>query len=283
MGARRCAAACAALLLLSAPAAAQFLPDTRWFEPPLADPGEPRFAGGLVRTDLLTQRGPERPPFQLDADREVQAAVSLGATLPLWEAARWDGGGVVVAGQGGVSARFRIELPSRDDLAQDWIVAMPVEVRYHDWSGRARIGHRSAHLGDEFIGETSAKRIEFGYEFLELLVARQFAWARVYGGGSWIFRSNTDSEAVLLDADRSDRGMLQAGFELSEGVSVVAVDWQAAERSAWRSRIAAAAGVRFTRGARSISFLLRLHEGPSDIGQFFATDESWWGIEGIIR
>ena len=38
--------------------------------------------------------------------------------------------------QAGVFARFRIELPSRDDLGQDWVVAMPIEAAWNDWSGR---------------------------------------------------------------------------------------------------------------------------------------------------
>lgn len=293
-------AVAAALLLACAPAGAQeseeaaLLPGVRWFEGGLADTDEPRMAGALLRTDLLAGRGPERPSFALDdaadAEREVQASVTIGATVPLWRVAEWEGGGVVVAGQGGVSARFRIERPSRDDLGQDWMVALPVEFRQRDVSGRLRIGHRSAHLGDEFVAETGARRIEYGHEFLELLVARDLpeVGGRLYAGGAWIFRSNTEAEAVLLDADRADRGVLQAGIEISSTAArpirlVAGFDWQAAERTEWRSRFAAAAGASFERGTRHVRILARFYDGRSAMGQFFATPERYWGIETVIH
>lgn len=300
MGQGRGTAVAAALLLAFSPAGAQqseesvLLPGVRWFEGGLADPDEPRISGALLRTDLLAGRGPERPPFSLadaaEAEREVQAAVTIGATIPLLQVARWEGGGVVLAGQGGVSARFRIERRSRDDLGQDWLIALPVEVRLADVSGRVRIGHRSAHLGDEFVAETDARRIEYGHEFLELVVARDLPelGGRLYGGGAWIFRSNTHAEPVLLDADRSDRGVFQAGVEVSAFVGgpvrlVAGLDWQAAERTAWRSRFAAAAGTSFERGMRHVRILARFYDGRSAMGQFFATPERYWGIEGVIQ
>jgi hypothetical protein len=251
-------------------------------------------AGALLRTDLLASRGPERPSFtlsdQAEADREIQAAVMVGATIPLLQLAHWKGGGLVLAGQGGVTARFRIERPSRDDLGQDWLVALPLEVRHDDVSGRVRVGHRSAHLGDEFAADTDARRIEYGHEFLELIVARDLPelGGRLYGGGAWIFRSNTDAEPVLLDAGRSDRAVLQAGIEVSSAAAgpvqlVAGLDWQAAERTEWRSRFAAAAGASYERGTRRVRILARYYDGRSAMGQFFATPERYWGIETVIQ
>ena len=73
------------------------------------------------------------------------------------------------------------------------------EMQHKAWSGRAAIIHRSSHLGDEFIEMTGAERIEFGSEQLDLLAAYDVAGiARVYGGGSWIFRSYLGWEPQLV-------------------------------------------------------------------------------------
>ena len=269
------------------------LPRVRYFESPLADPLEPRFGIALVTTNLLAARGPERPLFFIadsaDATFDVQAAAAVGGTLPLIHLAEWPGGGIVVAGEVAAFARFRIEYPSRDDIGTDWFVSMPVEIRDGVWSGRVEIGHRSSHLGDEFIQRTGAERIEFGHESLDMLAADTFAGiGRIDGGGSWIFRSNTEYEMRNRGLGRHDRFQLQFGGDGEWQIPGVlhaygGVDIQAAERSDWRTRIALTGGVGVRRGDRTARLLLRFHDGVSPLGEFFLTDERLFGLELVIE
>ena len=276
------------------PAAAQsvrFLPDVRLFEGPAADPFEPRLGIGLVSTNVFATQGPERGAFTRPLDTtEVQAVVAIGGTVPLFQLVDRPEGGIVVGAQAGVFGRFRVSLPSRDDLGQDWIVALPIEMRWRDFAARVRLTHRSAHLGDEFAASSGAHRIEFGGESVDALFAISIAEAvRVYGGAARIFHSNTDNTDVLRREDRLDRYTVQAGVDAvwspwrDDGWSVFGgADYQSAERTRWAGFIAAAAGVRVRSGTRGVRMTARYLDGKSPLGQFFLTPERFWSIELAI-
>lgn len=266
----------------------ELLPRVRYFNGPLADPIEPRFGIGLIRTDVLASSGAERETFELvrDARSDWQAAAAIGGTLPLWRPATWPGGGIMVGAQAAVFARFRVELPSRDDLGQDWLVAVPIEAAWNHWSGRLRISHRSAHLGDEFVAATGAERIEFGGEAIDGLVAYDVdRIARFYGGGGWIFHSNTVHTAVLQRRDTLDRFLVQLGADGQWDVvapyfhALAGLDWQAAERTGWAGALSVAGGIGINIGGRSLDLKLRYFDGPSAMGQFFVTPETFWSLE----
>src|SRR5688572_13529859 len=95
----------------------RFLPHVRYFATPFADPLEPRLGVGLLNTTLfrVAPEGRERVrPFFIpdpeDSRNDVDAVTAIGGTLPLWHVSDdGKGGGVVVAAQGGVLGRFRIE------------------------------------------------------------------------------------------------------------------------------------------------------------------------------
>lgn len=277
-----------------AAARAQALPAGRWFEPPVADPLAPRFSVALMRTDLLAQPGPERPPFRLpdaaDAADDVVAAVSLGGVLPVLRVSAWEGGGLSLFVDGRVFARFRIEYPERDDMGQDWSIAGGMDGRHRQWSGRLALTHRSSHLGDEFVERTGAQRIEYGSEQFDLILAREVAGAaRVYAGGAWVFRSYIDWDERLIQLVEDDRASVQLGadgtwrprqnprFGIHAGV-----DWQAAERTEWRGALSAAIGAGIDSGevaGRTLRFMLRYFDGPSNMGQFFLTTERYVSFE----
>lgn len=264
----------------------ELLPERGVFATPLADPLGPRMAVGLITTDLLRAPGPERPPWLGVSSREWQAAVSIGGTIPLLRLLDRPEGGIVVSAQAGVFARFRIELWSRDDLGQDWIVGMPIEASWNRFSARARIVHRSAHIGDEFADSTGARRIEFGGETIDVLTALRFGALRVYGGGGWIFHSNTEDTPALIRENRADRFIVQAGFDASWpvwpelGIGFVAgLDWQTAERTNWRAATGAAAGFEYRRGNRFARLTVRAFDGTSPMGEFFLTNERYGGLE----
>jgi hypothetical protein len=291
----RLAALIALLCLSPSPARAQsaswLLPGVRYFDGPIADPVEPRLGIGLVVTDVLSRQGPERDPFTRPVRApEVQAAAAIGGTVPLVHLVNRAGGGLVVGAQAGVFARFRIEQPSRDDLGQDWLVAMPVEARWRDLAARVRITHRSAHLGDEFSAASGAERIEFGGESVDGLFAYQLRrGVRIYGGGGWVFHSNTDNTGVLQRDSRLDRFLVQAGADgefrpwRNDQLTVVAgVDYQSAERTDWEGALAVAGGLRVHAGPRSIQLMARYLDGTSPMGQFFLTAEEYWSVEVVI-
>jgi hypothetical protein len=293
------AASLATLLAIPAQIQAQLdtgvgiLPHTRYFASPLADPIEPRFSLGLLLTNVLATPGRERQSFAVpdavDARSDLQASAALGGTFPLWSPLVRPEGGIIVGAQAGVFARFRMEVASRDDLTQDWLVALPIEAAWNDFSGRVRISHRSSHLGDEFIQATEAERIEFGGESLDVLAAYQIGNAgRVYAGGGWVFRSYTDRLPVLRLEGKRDRYVVQLGADgkwnpAGERVELIAgADWQAAERTGWRGALALAGGVALRQNGRWLGMVARYFEGTSSMGQFFITPEEFWSLELIL-
>jgi hypothetical protein len=289
----------AGLLLLCCTAAAEgqeperLLPAVRPFRAPVADPTAARVAVSLLSTDLLSSPGTERPPFVLGdpegARRETVAAIALGGVLPVARLARWDDGSLRLVLDGRVFGRFRIEKPERDDMGQDWYIGFGVEGERGRWSGRALVTHRSSHLGDEFVVETGARRIEFGSEHVDVLVARDVApLGRVYTGGSLIFRSYLGWDPWLREQELSDRGIVQAGLDREwrpwrdeRWLVTAGVDVQAAERTDWRRQIAGAAGAGFRarESGRSVLLLIRAFDGPSHVGEFFLTRERYGSLE----
>lgn len=274
-----------------------WLPAEHAFLPLLADPREVRLGGALIVTDVLRQSNTlnalERPPFAFaagkDMESDVQGDVALGGTVLLWRAPVRDGRLLVVGAQAAVFARFRVEEPSRDYAASDWMVALPVEWRDDPLSARFRLLHRSSHLGDEIIFDTGARRIEFGHEAIDLLLAYTHpTGARAYGGGSWIFRSNTENEPLLhvLGTSVKDDAALQAGIDgawypwENGRLGVVAgLDWQAAQRTDWKSQVAAIAGVVGRGEGRRFRLQFRFFHGVSPLGEFFLSDETYFGLE----
>jgi hypothetical protein len=294
------------LLLLLTPVSAhaqqpgfwdRFLPRVHYFQPLVADPLEPRMSLSLMRTNVFERAGEgrERPAFAFpdpdDAARDVNVGAGIGGSIPLFHLKEWPGrGGIVASAQLGVFSRFRIEYPSRDDVGQDWFVGMPFEITYDKFTGRFRIMHRSSHIGDELVQVTGAERIEFGGEYADFLAGyRPMAGVRVYGGGTWNFRSYTERLPALRLRDRHDTFQLQAGvdaelFRTPEAHTgwTAGVDWQAAQRTNWRSQFAFAGGWQARVRGQGTKILLRYVHGPSSMGEFFLTPETFWALEWVV-
>ena len=274
-------------------------PHVHYFEPLIADPMEPRMALALLQTNVFERAGEGRelrPPFSFpdpeDAASDVEIMAGMGGSVPLWLLADWkEKGGIVASAQFGVFARFRIEYPTREDTGQDWFVGMPIEVTYEKFSGRFRIMHRSSHIGDELVQTTGAERIEFGGEYADFIGSYRFADAiRVYGGATWNFRSYTRQLPALLFRDRDDAAQLQGGVDTgwypwSGGrVGIVGgVDWQSQQRTNWRSQFAATGGLTVKSNQRATRVLARYFHGPSVMGEFFLTPETFWSLEWVVE
>jgi hypothetical protein len=251
----------------------------------------------LMQTNVFERaaEGRERPEFTFpdpaDAASDVEIAAAIGGSLPLWLLKEWPGkGGVVASAQLGVFARFRIEYPTREEVGTDWFIGMPIEVTYNRFEGRFRIMHRSSHIGDELVETTGAQRIEFGGEYADFIAAYHLAdELRVYGGATYNFRSYTERLPALSVRGWHDYGQLQGGvdggwYPWSSGhVGLVAgVDWQSAQRTNWRSAFAAAGGIAVRTQTRASRLLLRYFRGPSSLGEFFLTPETFWSLEWVV-
>ncbi|HKK93434.1 MAG TPA: DUF1207 domain-containing protein [Longimicrobiales bacterium] len=274
--------------------AAGWLPDVRLFPSPIADPREPAFQAGLLWTDIfqgtatgaavLNRAHPE------EAAHELHGAVSIGGTLPLRAWTPWSDGGVTVGLQAGVFGRFRLQVPKKDLVASDWIVAMPVEVSRGPLSARLRLLHWSSHLGDEFAEATGSERINFAHNSIEVLAAlRPTPGVRVYGGGSLVFLSKTERDLRPRLPGFSDDGSIRAGAEgewylrAEDRVGIVAaLDWQAADRWEWRGRTALELAVTARGPARYVRFGATFATGPTPMGQLLFERETAWGVNLVI-
>ncbi len=275
---------------------ARWLPDGAWFPSPVADMTEPRLGTGLVFTNLFrdTSDPVERPPFFLldaaEAREELHGTVSMGATVPVLELARWPDGGLSVSVQTAAFGRFRVEPPGKDLVASDWMVALPIAYRRGGVSGRFRVVHSSAHLGDELIQNARAVRSPFSFEALELLVGYR-AWGpvRVYGGGWVVVHSDAERDPALQAIGFRDRLRVQAGADavaypwLGGLLGYQAgVDWQRAERADWQDQVSFVGGVALHTDRYEAALRLRFHTGPSPMGQFFHTSETFWGLDLVV-
>lgn len=280
------------------PAPSGWLSGASYFPGPVADPREPRTGLAFFTTNLFAPDNPrrERPPFEVPQQpgttRERQAAAMLGGKFTVWQGRLADEIGVLFGFQGGVNARFRLDTSANDMLGSDWTIALPVEARWGRWSARTRLLHWSAHLGDELLELTHARRIKFTYEAVDLLAAfRPWSFLRLYGGGSAVLRSQTTDEAITIDGKPlSDAGHVQLGAEATwpampeRGLSMImGMDWKKEDRSAWRTQFSAVGGVEAERGDQMIRLLGRIFDGPSPLGQFFLSDELLYGVEVSVR
>jgi hypothetical protein len=276
-------------------AASSWFPQTRAFRGPLADPLEPGLRALAVSSDLFRAEngGGERPPLPVEglngAGRDFHGVVTLGENFPL---VRISGDGVTRSVTLGIlvgaTTRFRLTSRANDMVASDWVVGLPVEAASGPWSGRLLLFHRSAHLGDEIMRNTGARRVGYGHEGLSLVAARRFEpGVRAYAGGSWIFRSETEGSLERLGRPERDRTEIQGGLELEQALSgdlrqvtgLVGFDLKMSERTDWHPQWSLLGGGGVKIRGRSARVVARFLRGPSMHGEFFLTHETAWGVE----
>ena len=286
-----------------------WFPDAEYFPRPTASVREPTFAvAALWSTVFRGRTNPaERPPFDLGGgnglDTDLQGEAALGGNIRIWQPMQWSDGGLTLGVQAGAFGRFRLEVSGNDMVASDWIAALPVEIARGNWSGRLRLLHWSAHVGDELI-EQGVARVDFTNETLEALVAYGRGGSgrgdsrrgdsargdfRLYGGGGLVLRSSLENEPQL-GPNFSDDLQIRLGAEgrlrpwaRDEVTMHGGLDWQSSERTGWRGQLAIRLGLAVRDGDRSAQLSGVYHQGPSPMGQFFLTDERYWGIELILE
>ena len=271
-----------------------WFPDAVYFSRPAASVREPTFSIRALGSTVFRERTDpaERPPFDLQGgsglETDLQGEAALGGNVRIWQPMKWAEGGLTLGVQAGVFGRFRLEVSGNDLVASDWIVALPAEIARGPWSGRLRLLHWSAHVGDELI-EAGVERVDFTTEMLEALIAFGSDELRVYGGGSLVVRSSLENEPQL-GAGFSDDVLIRFGADARvrpwarDEVTVDGgVDWQSNDRTGWAGQLSVRLGVAVRDGARSARLSGIYHRGPSPMGQFFLTNERYWGIELFLE
>jgi hypothetical protein len=247
----------------------EFLPSGRLFDPLIADPRSPSFSAAYQS-------------YHDDPELGNVGAVSLGATIELYEdnfpgAGRWQMGI-----EAAVYSIFDLDAPSSDLVNADYWVGVPFSYRYQNFSGVLRVFHQSSHLGDEYLLRNETNRLNLSYEGVDLRLSYDLfkKVVRIYGGGGYLFRTNPDDLG---------RWSTQGGLELRSPRSffgnhvrpVAAVDVQHREEADWRPDISARGGFQFESEKlrdRNLQLMFEYFRGKSPNGQFFGRTIEYWGV-----
>jgi hypothetical protein len=245
------------------------------FCPVVADPKEPR-------SFLSFLRGTFRSLDDPGGEGTSIASVGLGDSFGL---VRWGGPdpgeGVQLDIVGSIFAQFDQGAPSNDLINADYIIGVPLTLRWNGFSVRSKLYHQSSHLGDEYLlRDEDVVRENLSFESVEVLISQEVGPLRGYVGGERIFRREPDTLASSL---------VHAGLEVRAGrarrVQVVAgVDVKSPDLDDWSPAVSGRIGLEVGRPGpnghpgRPILLLLELYEGPSPYGQFFQDDISYVGV-----
>jgi hypothetical protein len=250
-------------------------PQDQIFCPIIADPKEPRSFASVLRGTFPSIEKPSGKGTTI-------ASVGLGDSFGL---VRWGGPrageGVQLDVVGAIFAQFDLDSASNDLINADYIVGVPLTIRRHGFSIRARVYHQSSHLGDEYLLRSSEiQRENLSFESLELLASQEIGPLRVYGGGERIFRRDPDTvKPKLLHAGAEARSGRAGLLQLVSGV-----DLKTTEQHDWSQALSGRVGFELARPApgghpvRLVTIMLELYKGPSPYGQFFQEDISYVGV-----
>jgi hypothetical protein len=169
---------------------------------------------------------------------------------------------------------------SFDLVNADYLVGLPLTVRYEDFSTQLRVFHQSSHLGDEFLLRTRTNRINLSYEAVDLKASYEFAdVVRLYAGGGYLFGQTPTN---------LDQFWVQYGLELTspwpsraaKWRPIAAVDVKQHEENDWNADISARAGIEIDGVllTRKLQILLEYFTGHSPNGQFYKDKVEYFGI-----
>ncbi len=244
----------------------EIFPGNEMFAPLIADPRWPRFSGSYQS--------------YLDDELDGVAAASFGETFPLVRSPDHAWGAWEIAFQAGVFSVFDLDSASFDLVNSDFLVGLSASHHIGDFTTMLRVFHQSSHLGDEFVLGNEIDRVNLSFEVLDLLLSFEpWSWLRLYGGGG----------LLLHREPKLDRGLLQAGVELTSPVAyvagylrpVAALDVQNREENNWEPDLSLRAGVQLEHPAlegRRLQLLGEFYDGRSPNGQFLERDIQTVGV-----
>jgi hypothetical protein len=253
----------------------RLLPGREWLPSLHAGPRDPVTKAELV---LVT----DSPSLMGDG---VEAELALGVTLPLWVVAGNSlGSSLVVGVEGGVFARFGLQLTERELVNSDWVFAVPIVWRRGDHWLRLRYFHTSSHLGDEYARRFELPGFNFARDAVELLgYARVLRIAAGYAGTRWAYTVHPEESGRWVA-----RGGVQLGDPDSSGFLLPfgSVDVELDEDNDWSPRwhVKAGAWISDIGGRRAIRLNLGFLTGPTPLGQFRGarTTQFSLGIEAYL-
>ena len=247
----------------------QPLPQGELFCGLLADPKAPRsFASALHGSagDFPSQIG----------------AVGIGDRFGVL---RW--GRVQMSLFGAVFSQFDLGAPSFDLINADYLVGLPLTVRYRGFSTRLRAYHQSSHLGDEFLLRSQVDRENLSFESIELMLSQELGPVRLYGGGERLISPNPEDLSELVGQGglelRPGAALLRVGM-LGSARVIGAADVKLIEEQDWEAGVSLRAGLEGSRvempGApvSRWQLLFEYYSGPTPYGQFFRRDLTYWGV-----
>lgn len=251
------------------------LPAGELFCPLLADPKDPHsFASFLEGSGVL--------------DTKI-AAIGLGDSFGLFRiAGSLPTDGIQLSLVGGVFAQFDLNSSSYDLLNADYIIGLPLTIRYAGFSARARVYHQSSHLGDEFLlrepGQVERENLSF--ESFEVLVSQEIGAWRGYAGGEYLV--NRDPEELEPRVVHAGAEFRQLGSLLRTRIgsarAVAALDVKASEEQDYTPALSLRGGFEIDRpqplllpGSRWF-LMLEAYDGPAPYGQFYTDDIRYLGI-----
>jgi hypothetical protein len=242
------------------------LPGGVLFKPLIADPRWPHFAASYQH-------------YFDDRQLTDAAAVSFGESFAFYRD-RLGGAWWEVGLHAGVFAIFDLDAQSFDLVNADYMVGVPLTVRYEDFTAMFRVFHQSSHLGDEFLLRTKTNRINLSYEAVDLKLSYEFGdVVRLYAGGGYLF----DRDPSSLDPFS-----VQYGLELrspwpsrdSRWRPIAAVDVKQQQENNWSADISARAGIEIDGVllTRKLQILLEYFSGHSPNGQFYKDKVQYIGL-----
>lgn len=253
-------------------------PDDALFCPLLADPKEPRsFISGL-HSSFRSAIGGE------DVDVTV-GAVGIGDGIGLFRSGSGTSNGIQLGLDAAVFAQFDLGTSSYDLINADYVVGLPLTIRYAGFGARLRFYHQSSHLGDEFLLRSETpERENLSFEALQIILSQEFGLLRVYAGGELLFNREPEDLAAKV---------AQAGIELRPSAArvrwVAAADAKSSEEQDWKVAISARTGFELAAGGgadhpgRVWALLGEFYAGPSPYGQFFRERIQYIGIGLHLR
>jgi len=242
------------------------LPGGVLFKPLVADPRWPHFSAAWQ--------------YYID-DKQLSdvASVTFGESFSLYRG-RIGGAWWEVGIQAGVFSVFDMDADSFDLVNADYLVALPLSLRYEDFSAMLRVFHQSSHLGDEFLLRTKTNRINLSYESVDLKFSYEFGdLLRLYAGGGYLFHqtpSNLDPFSVQYGIEfRSPWPQHSKGWR-----PLAAVDVQQREENEWSADISARAGIEIDGVllTRKLQILFEYFNGHSPNGQFYKDKIQYFGL-----
>lgn len=209
------------------------------------------------------------------------AGVGLGGSFPLFRfAARRQGNGIQVDIAAAVFGQFNLDTHRLELITTDYLVGVPVTMRYAGFSTRLRVYHLNSHLGDEAVLSGQPGRTDMSFESLEALVSQELGLLRVYGGGeAFIRREPAELANRLVHAGGELRPVLFGGGRL-----LLAFDYKLVDDGSWSYGWNARAGLELARVPKPghppqvLTVVFDWYEGAAPYGQFYSDDIRYFGV-----